>query len=128
MQSGERVEFYLDNGEKFDYLIYPGKTLSDHLMEMVALYADLTSHCSLPEEVYVRPDIMSKLNIEVYDKFVYAGLPPAKAGVSVLRFHTMVGPITVRIERRMKWPIFVGTMSEYKNNDFTELLEKVLND
>lgn len=120
---GVLIQYKINSGEVFTYLLHYSRDLSSSVVEMVDLYVSLGT---TPNAVYVTPMVLSMFYKEMYARNRYTVPQSHMGGYETLRIATNSCLVDLIAEPTLKWPIFVGSWEEYNNNDFDEAMEKVL--
>lgn len=117
--------YYLANGACIEYALSPGCSLVQVIDDIVASHYN-ASHDYALEIVWVQPEIASALNKEVAKHSSLYLRALHDPGMGVLKFQTMLGPVTIVAKSDLEIPIFFGSEQELKDNSFNDSMEKIL--
>lgn len=118
----EVVEFCLNNGTIFSYSITPDRDLIGQIQDIFLKYYKLST--VRLEKIYVTPAIMSALQEPSY--YCVYNLPYSSIGSQMSIMMTAVRSVEIHLFPKLECQILIGTMEEYKNDNFNKLLNEVL--
>lgn len=117
--------YYLANGSYLEYDLSPDSSIIEVVHKLACDYLEVSGQ--EPQQVWMTPKYVSILNKQVTSRQVdFAGYLDGFTYPQFIRIQTPVGPVVVMIKPRLNVPIFVGSEKELEDNNFVELMDKIL--